>query len=830
MRIANSRTTQLFSLLILLIGLSPAVAQDSSPVLLKGATIHPMDGQDAFVGSVLIVDGKIKSVGKSIKAPKKAKTIDLKGYQLTPGLIDSRSKLWLNGSSINDRGTRADLEVEFAIDPWSKDWQEVASQGITSVYVQPASGGTLGGYGSVLRVGPFDSVEEIVLKSKVGIQASLGLTGNSQTRHAQVKALEKLLETAKKELDKEKAADKPPTPRKATDKDKKDAKEDKKEDKKDGEKKIVKKAEVKKDDKKDEKKDDKKEDEKKKVKDTVKTALKRVLKREVPMHIEVRHSDTLAMVLKLAEKYKFRLVLDGLSQVDSAADQLCASDRPMVIGPFVEPAVASFANVNTRNWFADEACEDGRLWSLSGFPTTGGIESRMLRCQAAMAIRHGASHKTVLAAVTINPARMLGIADQVGSIEAGKLANISVFAGDPLDPSSPVRMVICDGKVTHDADHAAMAIANKAKKLTKDVLDALPAKLPSNYAIKSTRILLSSGKLESGHISVNNGQAKFSQGLPQTSVLFDLGDKVITPGLVNAWSTLNQQATIWDTLESDSSHIRSIDGIDPTTEVAQAMLAGGVIHIGVAPSPSNTSSGVAGHLRLGSSDFIGNPTTAGQFVFSQSARSVERYPYTLGSQVSMLDSLFDGGSVDSNIFLATTVANAIAKEKQENLDALKGGGRSSILLANSKVEIRSALKFAKTHKLKGAIAGGQQLGEFADEIKAQGLGVVVALKAGMFDEAIEQFVTLDKAGVPLAIYGNTPADVRMTATLLVNAGVSQESAMQALTNGGAALVGIDGIGFGEGNHADFVVWDGNPLNLASKPVHVLVDGKHVSKK
>ena len=186
--------------------------QDSDarkPIVLKNAKIYSMGPDGTFDGSIVITDGKISAIGaegSDIETPEDATVYDLSGYSVTPGLIDSRSKLWLTDAARAEGNSRCDLNIVDAIDPWSEDWQELASQGITSVYAQPASGGLIGGYGAVLRVGPYTSVDEIVLREQVAVQAAVGVRGttsNSRSRHTLVGQLERLLEREKTAMEKD---------------------------------------------------------------------------------------------------------------------------------------------------------------------------------------------------------------------------------------------------------------------------------------------------------------------------------------------------------------------------------------------------------------------------------------------------------------------------------------------------------------------------------------------------------------------------------------------------------------------------------------------------
>ena len=178
----------------------------SPSIVLDNATIHSMSSEGTFVGSVVVTDGKITAIGEKVDSPKDAQVYDLKGFHLTPGLIESRGKLWLTAQAISESNAKAELKVVDAIDPWNEDWRELAAQGITSVYVQPNSTSAVGGMGAVLRVGPHGSVDDIVMKDDVAVQVSIGTRGRSSTdRYKQIQALEKLLESAqdKKKDDKE---------------------------------------------------------------------------------------------------------------------------------------------------------------------------------------------------------------------------------------------------------------------------------------------------------------------------------------------------------------------------------------------------------------------------------------------------------------------------------------------------------------------------------------------------------------------------------------------------------------------------------------------------
>ena len=804
---------------------------NEAAIVLKDATIHTSDPEGSFVGSLLVKGGKIEAVGKSIDPPADATVYDLKGFHLTAGLIESRGKLWLTTQALSEVSSKADLKVVDAIDPWNEDWKELAAQGITSVYVQPGSTSAVGGMGAVLRVGPHGSVEDIVMKDDVAVQVSIGTRGNSsKDRFAQIQALEKLLKAAQdkdKDKDKKKDGDKDEKDKKESDEKKEDSDEEESEDKKE--------EDSDKEDK-DKKKDD--EDEKDKKKDVTKEIFKRVLKRELPLFVEVHHSDSLKRVLALAEEFKIRVVLDGLTKVTSCAEDLEDSNHAMVLGPYFEPAAApEYRKDGNIEWFAK--CDSTeKLWTLSSFPSSA-RGSQLLRVNAAHAVGQGIDSAEVLKALTANAARMLGVSDHVGTIEKGKQADIAVFAGDPLDSSTPVRLVLSHGKVIFENEVAATEPVETAEAV------ALPTRLPESYVVSTSR-MLRDGKLSPGTMVVVDGKiailhdetdAKASIKTKGGNVdkkleSYDLGDTIVTPGLVIAHSSLGQAAAINDGSESDASHLRAVDAFDPTTKKAKETLAAGFVHIGVAPGTSNTSSGAMGHVRLGVGDYVVSPTIANQFVLASPARNRERFPASLNGQVRMVSDLFAGNLIDSRVYLSDAVAKSVADEKLACVKEVADGKRKSIFLATDKVEIRTVIALAKKNKLSApTLATSGQVGDFADKLVENKMGLLVTpiSATGYNQRALEVKAAAD-AGTPLGFVGDSAEQVRTTASMLAAAGVPAEKILSGMTEGGASLVGMSNVGLKTGAKADFVVWSASPVNLGAKPLNVVVDGKPVSKK
>ena len=572
--------------------------------------------------------------------------------------------------------------------------------------------------------------------------------------------------------------------------------------------------------------------------------MRRILNKEIPLFVEVHHTDSLKRVLALAKKFEIRIVLDGLSKINGLSKEIAESGFPIVPGPLFEMgSVPNYRKDSNFDWLANIP-ESQQTWALGSFATTA-RQSRLLRVQAAAAFRMGVPYKSVLAAATSGAARILGVADQVGSIAVGKHADIAVFAGDPLDPCTPTRLVMSHGTVIFENEMAGESVAksepanaeiSKSKTAVSDkALEpaTLPHRLPSSYVLKTTRFL-KKGKFVEGSLTIVDGKIKAfrkSRNFDSKLPVYDLKDAVVTPGLVMGISLLGQKALIEDTTESDASHLRAIDAVDPTNEASEKALAGGVIHVGISPGMSNTSAGVVGHVRLGAADYVANPTIANQFVFNDSARRIDRFPASLNGQVQLLNDLFDGRPSPSTVYVSAQLGDLIAKDKLANVKAVDDGDRKAILMATSKLEIRSAIALAKKHKFSAALYSNGRMGDFAEQLAAQKFGLIVPPLSGIeYDAYLQQILMAEKSGVPLAFAGESPEGIRTTASILVSAGLPAESALLGLTEGGGAVVGMKKIGLSKGAAADFVVWNDNPLNLAAKPLNVVVDGQTVSQK
>jgi imidazolonepropionase-like amidohydrolase len=185
-----------------------------------------------------------------------------------------------------------------------------------------------------------------------------------------------------------------------------------------------------------------------------------VLRGELPLSIQAWTTQDIRTAVFLKEELEReglgrpKIFLDAAAEAWKEPQLLARAQVPVVLPPF--PATGRTGDNSFMAWnVANVLHERGVPVALSSHGADG-IESR-LGLQAGYAMRGGLPFEAALAAVTINPARMLGVDDRVGSIETGKDADLVLWNGPPFEPSSRVIGVLLDGVLAVDAraDHVA---------------------------------------------------------------------------------------------------------------------------------------------------------------------------------------------------------------------------------------------------------------------------------------------------------------------------------------------------------------------------------------
>jgi imidazolonepropionase-like amidohydrolase len=163
-------------------------------------------------------------------------------------------------------------------------------------------------------------------------------------------------------------------------------------------------------------------------------------------------------MVDLANELGYQIVIEGGIEAWALAQELGAGEASVIYTPRSrrEPQpgreTTSGSFVESPRLFEEKGVPFA-IASLSNSVSMGGLAGRdltSLPLEAAFAVRGGASEKAALEALTITPAKMMGLEDRIGSIEKGKDADILLLNGSPLDYRTYVEQAIVAGKVAYD--------------------------------------------------------------------------------------------------------------------------------------------------------------------------------------------------------------------------------------------------------------------------------------------------------------------------------------------------------------------------------------------
>jgi imidazolonepropionase-like amidohydrolase len=387
-------------------------------IAIAGGRVIPIEGEPIDGGTVTVDDGVITGVhGPGFTPPDGAEIIDATGKWVLPGFIDAHAHLGVHeeaegwaGDDTNEMTgpVMAQVRALDAINPAEQGFRDAITGGVLAVNVNPGSGNPIGGQTVAIRCWG-RTVDEMVLRSPAGLKSALGenpkrvygerketpstrLGTAAVIRAAFVDAL-----NYQAKLD-DQSPERAPVPR-----------------------------------------------------DLKLEALNLVLRREIPWRQHCHRADDIATALRIAHEFGYELVIDHGTEAHLLTDQIAAAGVPVVIGPLF----TSRSKVELRN---RSLANPGRL-AAAGVTiaiTTDHpvVPIHFLIHQATLAVKEGLDPEVALRAVTINPARIIGCADRLGSLEQGKYADIVIWSGDPLDVMSRAERAFIAGRLVYRYDYA----------------------------------------------------------------------------------------------------------------------------------------------------------------------------------------------------------------------------------------------------------------------------------------------------------------------------------------------------------------------------------------
>jgi imidazolonepropionase-like amidohydrolase len=377
-------------------------------MIIKNAVIHDAIHEEPYFGDILIKNGKLASVG--IVAGTDGEVLDASGLHAWPGFIDAHSHIGLDAyggptgntydfNEMNDiccpelRGLDSYYAMDSAI-------PMALAGGVTTVAAGPGSANVLGGtFFAVKMVGK--TVEEAMIRPSVAMKCAFGENPKrcykdksiSARMTTAAKLRQMLFEAKDYMLRKEYAGD----------------------------------------------------DVSKLPKFDMKMeALIPVLKREIPLKAHAHRSDDIMTAIRIAKEFGLRLTLEHCTEGHLIVDELKAANVPVAVGPGLSsPSKPELLNLS---------------WTTPGILASAGIQvsiitdapvvpQQYLPLCAGEAVKAGMDPFLALQAITINPARHIGVEDRVGSLEEGKDADIVLADGNPLVSDTSIKYVIVDGKI-----------------------------------------------------------------------------------------------------------------------------------------------------------------------------------------------------------------------------------------------------------------------------------------------------------------------------------------------------------------------------------------------
>ncbi len=406
------------------IGSSLVLASPPAKLALQGGRIIPVVGKEIASGTILIEHGKIAAVGQDVEIPYDAMVIDVKGKVLFPGMVDAHSSRGLDIPNEHLPVTPF-LDVYDALDPSRLYFEDALRDGITSIHVIVANNCVIGGVSRVVH-----PIGRTPREMTQGVQTALKLSVAPKRRSDRMVQMATLRETFLELSDYLDELAETKYEQSLEDKDEKiDVGPD---EARERGRKLIRSDDY----------DDKHAN------------LVKLTRGQLGAFVYCETGGDVGRAIKLAKDNGFfdRMTLVLGSSCYKAVDEIKASKRPVILGPELIHRQRNAVTGEITETFVPKVFADARIkFSLLPHPN-GSLGERYLNYQAARCIRNGVTRKKALAAITINPARAIGMKDRIGSLEVGKLANIVVFSGDPLDFNSWVDQVYINGIRAYSRD------------------------------------------------------------------------------------------------------------------------------------------------------------------------------------------------------------------------------------------------------------------------------------------------------------------------------------------------------------------------------------------
>ncbi len=400
-------------------------------VAVLAGRIHTVNNGTITNGAVVIEDGKIAGVyrpGEWTPATLDGAQI-LRAAEVTPGLIDAHTVVGLSGKfnvpadqdqDESSEPNQADLRVLDGFNPDEPLLDFLRQNGVTVIHAVPGRVNVLAGQTGVFRTHG-RTAQQMALQFPHGFLVNLGETPKAAfqakgptTRMATAALVRNAFAQARQHAAKRAAAP----------------------------------------------------EDKKPPRNAKLEALEPFVQGQRPVFFSAHRADDLLTGLRIAEEFRLKPVLDLATEAYLVADRLAEAKVPVVAHPTMQRVGSSMETLNSHVGNAAALADRGIAVAIgTGFE--GYVpKTRVLRFEAAMAAVNGLGTDRALRAVTLDAAKLLGVADRFGSIEVGKVADLVLYDGDPFEHTTHVTHTLMDGRVVWDrSEYLKLPYARRALPL-----------------------------------------------------------------------------------------------------------------------------------------------------------------------------------------------------------------------------------------------------------------------------------------------------------------------------------------------------------------------------
>jgi imidazolonepropionase-like amidohydrolase len=352
------------------------------------------------------------------------------------------------------------------------------------------------------------------------------------------------------------------------------------------------------------------------------------------------------------------------------------------------------------------------------------------------------------------------------------------------------------------------------------------------FLIKGAKIytLGAKGVLTNATLLIEDGRIKkIIQGAEWPSVpVKDYSGKTVMPGIVDAHTYVSGYYRLLENTEVITSDLITGAVFDPFSSEVKLALESGITTVNFVPRNENLVGGISSVLKL-STDFDSIPILKRQsflkISFNGEVIRSDRTPTSLMGAEKWL-------SLKMEAIKTGPEQNRENIFQQKGLQHLLSENLPPMIAASSLAEINTSLEWLDKWGLKGVIVGGEEAHLLSHVLKEQNVPVLLSPILPSYPEKLAKNATyLVKQGITAAFVSHMPeADpisLWLSALMLYHLGVSQEEALKTITFTPAQILGVaDSVGsIEEGKDADFVVLEGEPLDLRSRIVAVYVNGR-----